>query len=63
MRMKIKMENIMGVFMIVAALAIWLTHIITCFSAAAWGLLIAGALFPPIGVVHGIAILLGYPFV
>jgi len=31
----------------------WLTHIFFCFSHAAWGFLIAGALFFPIGILHG----------
>jgi predicted membrane channel-forming protein YqfA (hemolysin III family) len=32
----------------------WFTHIITCFSTAAWGFLIAGAIFFPVGIFHGI---------
>ena len=32
----------------------WLTHIFTCFSAGLWGFLIAGALFFPIGILHGV---------
>jgi hypothetical protein len=31
----------------------WLTHIITCFSEGLWGFLIAGAIFFPIGIIHG----------
>lgn len=31
----------------------WLTHIITCFNEGQWGFLIAGALFFPIGIIHG----------
>jgi hypothetical protein len=31
----------------------WLTHIITCFAEGMWGFLIAGALFFPIGILHG----------
>jgi len=37
----------------------WLTHIIACFKAAAYLLLVAGAIFFPIGILHGIAIWLG----
>lgn len=37
----------------------WLTHIVTCLSAAKWGFLIAGALFFPIGIIHGIGIWFG----
>jgi len=32
----------------------WLTHIIVSISAHAWGLLIAGAIMFPIGIIHGI---------
>jgi hypothetical protein len=31
----------------------WLNHIFTCFSEEMWGFLIAGALFFPIGILHG----------
>jgi hypothetical protein len=33
--------------------AAWLNHIFTCFSEEMWGFLIAGALFFPIGILHG----------
>lgn len=32
----------------------WCTHIAWCFANAAWGLLLAGAIFFPIGIGHGI---------
>jgi hypothetical protein len=35
-------------------LAAWLTHIFTCFAVGMWGFLIAGALFFPIGILHGL---------
>jgi hypothetical protein len=31
----------------------WLTHIFYCFGHAAWGFLLAGAIFFPIGIFHG----------
>ncbi len=31
----------------------WLTHIFYCFGNAAWGFLLAGAIFFPIGILHG----------
>jgi hypothetical protein len=52
-----------GILMMIVFFIIWLTHVVVCFAAGAWGFLIAGALFPPIGVVHGILIWLGMPFV
>jgi hypothetical protein len=33
--------------------ASWLTHIFYCFGHAAWGFLLAGAIFFPIGILHG----------
>ena len=41
---------------IVAAFAAWLTHIIVCLQAGKWAFLIAGAIFPPVGIIHGIAV-------
>jgi len=38
----------------VILLAAWLTHIFTCFDHSWWGYLIAGAIFFPIGILHGI---------
>lgn len=38
----------------VAPIAAMVTHVIVCIKSAAWGLLIAGAILPPIGVIHGI---------
>ena len=35
------------------AVAAMITHIVVCLKAGSWGLLIAGAIFPPIGVIHG----------
>ena len=40
-------------------LAAWATHVITCLSTASWGFLIAGALFFPVGIVHGLGIWIG----
>jgi hypothetical protein len=36
------------------SIAAMITHIIVCIHAAAWGLLIAGALLPFIGIIHGV---------
>jgi hypothetical protein len=37
----------------------WSQHLYTCFTQGLWGFLIAGAIFFPIGVVHGAGIWLG----
>lgn len=43
------MGYIIGFGMVIA----WLTHIFWCFGHAAWGFLVAGAIFFPIGILHG----------
>jgi len=35
------------------SLAGWITHLYVCFTQNEWGFLIAGAIFFPIGVIHG----------
>lgn len=37
----------------------WFTHIFVCLKTAAWGFLIAGAIFFPIGIIHGFGIWFG----
>jgi predicted membrane channel-forming protein YqfA (hemolysin III family) len=37
----------------------WLTHVVTCLKTASWGFLIAGAVFFPVGCVHGTGIWFG----
>lgn len=40
-------------------IAAWITHVVTCFQDDRWGFLVAGALFFPVAVVHGIGIWFG----
>ena len=51
--------GLLGMGLIFAAIAAWLTHIIVCLGAGKWGFLIAGALFFPIAIIHGIGIWFG----
>jgi hypothetical protein len=37
-------------------LAAWFQHLYTCFTEDRWGFLIAGAIFVPLGIVHGFGI-------
>ena len=53
------MSTISIILALAAAVIAWLTHIIVCLSTGSWGFLIAGALFAPIGVIHGIGIWFG----
>ncbi len=50
---------IVGIAMIGAMCGAWLTHVVTCFSDDRWGFLIAGALFFPVAIIHGIGIWFG----
>lgn len=43
------MGYIIGISLVFA----WLTHIFACFASGFWGFLVAGAIFFPIGVLHG----------
>ena len=43
----------------IGSLASWITHIIDCLQDDRWGFLIAGALFFPIAIIHGIGIWFG----
>ena len=47
------MKEFSLVFLGVAIFFGWFTHLYVCFTAKEWGFLIAGAIMPPIGVIHG----------
>lgn len=51
---------ILQIFFYLAIIAAWLTHIFVCFTEGHWGFLIAGALFFPIAIIHGIGIWFGF---
>ena len=42
--------------------AAWLTHVIVTIQASQWIFLLAGAIFAPIGMIHGIGIWFGIWF-
>lgn len=44
---------------IIYMLAAWVTHVVVCIQAGNWILLIIGALFFPIGIVHGTTVWFG----
>jgi hypothetical protein len=44
---------------ILTSLAAWVTHIVVCIKSASYLFLIAGAILPPIGVIHGWGVWLG----
>jgi len=48
------------VAILVTAFASWVTHIVSCINSASWLFLIAGAILPPIGIIHGYGVWLGF---
>jgi len=53
------MDNLLGGIFALAMIAAWITHVIVCLAAGAWGYLIAGALLFPIAIIHGIMLWFG----
>ncbi len=51
--------EIMALIFVLVGLSGWLTHVVTCISDDRWGMLIAGGLIFPVGIIHGIGIWLG----
>lgn len=49
----------LGAGAFLAAIAAWLTHVIVCIKAGLWVFLLAGAIFAPIGIIHGIGVWFG----
>lgn len=43
----------------VACFIAWVVHVVTCLKAASWVLLVIGAVFFPIGIIHGFGVMLG----
>lgn len=52
--------NAFGFLILGTCVAAWFQHVFTCLSEGAWGFLIAGALFFPVAVVHGVGIWFGW---
>lgn len=52
-------SSVFGLLIFAWVVAAWLTHVVTCISAAKWVFLLAGAVFFPIGCVHGTGIWFG----
>lgn len=42
------------IYFCLGLVAFWLTHIIYCFYTDSYGLLVAGAVLFPIGILHGV---------
>jgi hypothetical protein len=44
---------------LITCVAAWITHVVVTIKAGAYVFLLAGAIFAPIGVVHGIGVWFG----
>lgn len=53
------MENFLSVGLAVWVFLAWLTHVIVCISSSKWLFLLAGAIFFPVGCVHGTGVWFG----
>lgn len=53
------MGAFVGLLLGLVSVAAWLTHVVVCIKAASWGFLIAGAVFVPIAIVHGVGVWFG----
>ena len=56
---RIEMGNFISVVFFLIATGAWFQHLYRCFTEEAWGFLIAGAIFFPVAIIHGIGIWLG----
>jgi hypothetical protein len=54
------MNSLTGLLIVVWAVASWFTHVIFCIKSSSWVFLLAGAIFFPIGIVHGTGVWLGF---
>lgn len=41
------------IVLVISCVAGWITHVVICLKGGMWGFLIAGAIFFPIGIIHG----------
>lgn len=55
--------GLVGLMLVIGFIAVnvaaWVQHLYTCFTTESWGFLVAGAIFFPIGVIHGWGIWFG----
>lgn len=54
------MDSLGSILMVTWVVLAWFTHVVTCIKSASWVFLLAGAIFFPIGCVHGTGVWLGF---
>lgn len=52
-------DSILGLIFILWTVLAWFTHVVVCITTSKWIFLLAGAVFFPIGCVHGTGVWLG----
>lgn len=53
-------RGLLALAVIAGSVLAWITHIVISIQTSLWALLLAGALFFPIGIIHGFGYWLGY---
>lgn len=51
--------NGMALFIVAWGILAWFTHVVVCIQSSSWLFLLAGAIFFPIGWVHGTGVWFG----
>lgn len=54
------MSDVLGILMAFWVAGAWLTHVVTSIQSAQWLLLLVGAVFFPVGCVHGTGVWFGW---
>ena len=54
------MDSLFSIALVLWVVGAWLTHVVVSIQAAKWIFLLAGAIFFPIGCVHGTGIWFGW---
>lgn len=54
------MDSIGSILFVLWIVGSWFTHVVSCIKTASWVFLLAGAIFFPIGCVHGTGIWFGW---
>ena len=52
--------GILTIIFIIVPFMAWFQHLYTCFTTERWGFLIAGAIFFPVAIIHGVGIWFGF---
>ena len=53
----------LGIVLVIALMAAWVTHVVVSISAKAWIMLGFGVIVPPVGVIHGVMVWFGFSWV